>query len=79
MIAKVGRSRSMLICADCGHPREPGQEPALGMQRLVGSLVMFGLAAVAGMAFFLAQVSEQRADMIQPSERLERQRTIAGE
>ena len=71
MLAKVGRSRSMLICTDCGHPQERSQDPEQSRQRMVGGLMMIGLATVAGMTFFLSQVSEQRAKQMEPLNAIE--------
>lgn len=76
MLTKVGRSKPMLICTDCGHPISEVDDHKNRQRQRNGSLFMLALAAVALMAFFLTQIRERTNSGNQPAERMHREKEI---
>ena len=56
LLTKVGRSKTMLICSDCGHPQQPATEGEMFQWRQLSTLVLLG--AVAGVALALSLLSD---------------------
>ena len=56
LLTKVGRSKTMLICSDCGHPHQPATEGELFQWCQLSTLVLLG--AVAGLALALSLLSD---------------------
>jgi hypothetical protein len=53
MVTKVGRTSTMLICSDCGHPRTEKARPhRIRRQRLATATF---LAVLVGLAFAMAR------------------------
>lgn len=67
LLTKVGRSKQMLICSDCSHPREPSFDQ-LTIQWGQLSTMMFMLM-VAGVAVFHTLVSDIVSSMYAPLNR----------
>jgi hypothetical protein len=69
LLTKVGSSRTLLICADCGHPQAPSLE-AGGFQwgQLSSVALLLGIAAVATALSFLSDaVSRNPSPLGQPT------------
>jgi hypothetical protein len=57
MLTKVGRSRTMLICSDCGHPQAPATaDQGLGWPQLATVLVVL---VMTGLPVALVVLSER--------------------
>jgi hypothetical protein len=54
MVTKVGRTNTMLICSDCGHPR--AENPRRHRIRLERLATIAFLAALAGLAFAVSRM-----------------------
>lgn len=55
LLTKVGRSKTMLICADCGNPQAPSPEMGrLQWRQLTSVALLLGIAAVATALSFLS-------------------------
>jgi hypothetical protein len=76
MLTKVGRSKPMLICTDCGHPISEVDNRENRKRQRNGSLFMLALVAVAMMAFFLTQIRERTNSGNNPAERMHREEEI---
>ena len=76
MLTKVGRSKPMLICTDCGHPISEVDNRENRKRQRNGSLFMLALVAVAMMAFFLTQIRERTNSSNNPAERVHREEEI---
>jgi hypothetical protein len=56
LLTKVGRSKTMLICSDCSHPREPSfDQPAFQWRQLTTLMLVL---IVAGVAVYPTMVSD---------------------
>ena len=69
LLTKVGRSRTLLICADCGHPQDPSLETG-GFQwsQLSTVALLLGIAAVATALSFLSDaVTRNPSPLGQPT------------
>jgi hypothetical protein len=69
LLTKVGRSRTLLICADCGHPQAPSLETS-GFQwgQLSTLALLLGIAAVATALSFLSEaVTRNPPPLSQPA------------
>jgi hypothetical protein len=69
LLTKVGRSKTMLICADCGHPQAPSLELG-GFQwsQLSTVALLLGIAAVATALSFLSDaVIREPSPLSQPA------------
>ena len=65
MVTKVGRTNTMLICSDCGHPRaEKAQPHRVKLQRLATAAF---LAALAGLAFAMSRIMETTTPPAEPA------------
>ena len=73
LLTKVGRSRTMLICADCGHPSDPSLESA-GFQwgQLSTVALLLGIAAVAMALSYLSDAFIRDQSPLSEPTRLER-------
>jgi len=70
LLTKVGRSTTLLICADCGHPQAPSLE-AGGFQwgQLSSVALLLGIAAVATALSFLSDaITRDRSPLSQPAD-----------
>lgn len=56
LLTKVGRSKTMLICSDCGHPQQPALEGEIFHWRQLSTVMLLG--AVAGVALALSLLSD---------------------
>lgn len=56
LLTKVGRSKTMLICSDCGHPHQRASESEIFQWRQLSSVLL--LAAVGGVALALSLLSD---------------------
>jgi len=65
LLTKVGRSKQMLICSDCSHPREPSFDRIASQWRHLFTL-MFVLL-VAGVPVFHTLVSGMVSSISTPS------------
>ena len=59
MVTKVGRTNTMLICSDCGHPRADKAQPHLVKLQHVATAAF--LAAVTVLAITVLRVSISRS------------------
>ncbi len=78
LLTKVGRSRTMLICSDCGHPRQPAPEGETFNWRQLSSVLLLG--AVAGVALALSLLSDSLTQGDSPlgePSRLDRRNEVA--
>lgn len=69
LLTKVGRSKTMLICADCGHPQDPSLE-AGGFQwsQLSSVALLLAIAGVATALSFLSDaVTRDRSPLSEPA------------
>ncbi len=69
MLTKVGRSRTMLICSDCGHPQapEPDQTP-LRWQQLSSVLLLLVIGGVAlALSFLSDRLSRGNSPLNEPA------------
>lgn len=57
-LTKVGRNPTMLICVDCGTPRDERRRPGQRRERLVSAATLCGFAMAGGLLFGLASVTE---------------------
>jgi hypothetical protein len=65
MVTKVGRTNTMLICSDCGHPQaEKAQPHQVKLQHLATATF---LAAVTVLAVAVLRVSIPKAPPIEPA------------
>lgn len=73
LLTKVGRSKTMLICADCGHPQDPSLEVG-GFQwsQLSSVALLLGIAAVATALSFLSDAVTRNQSPLSEPARLER-------
>jgi len=71
MVTKVGRTNTMLICSDCGHPRAEKARPhRIRRQRLATATF---LAALAGLIFAISRITDTTKPPAEPA------RTTQGE
>ena len=56
LLTKVGRSKTMLICSDCSHPREPCFDQPAFQWRQLSTLML--VLIVAGVAVYPTMVSD---------------------
>jgi len=56
LLTKVGRSKTMLICSDCGHPHPPALAGEIFQWRQLSTVLLLG--AVAGVALALSLLSD---------------------
>jgi hypothetical protein len=56
LLTKVGRSKQMLICSDCSHPREPSFDQLAFQWRQLSTLML--VLMVAGVAVFHTMASD---------------------
>jgi hypothetical protein len=73
LLTKVGRSKTMLICADCGHPQDPSiTSGGFQWNQLSSVALLLGIAAVAMALSFLSDaVTRDQSPLSEPA-RLER-------
>jgi hypothetical protein len=69
LLTKVGRSKTMLICADCGHPQDPSLEMGrFQWSQLTTVSLLLGIAAVATALSFLSDaVTRELSPLSQPA------------
>jgi hypothetical protein len=69
LLTKVGRSKTMLICADCGHPQDPSLEVgSFQWSQLSTVALLLGIAAVATALSFLSDaVIREPSPLSQPA------------
>jgi hypothetical protein len=66
MVTKVGRTNTMLICSDCGHPRAEKPRPhRIRRQRLATAAF---LAALAGVAFSMSRFRDGTTPPAEPGQ-----------
>ncbi|MEB3199540.1 MAG: hypothetical protein VKK62_03295 [Synechococcaceae cyanobacterium] len=58
IVAKLGRGRSMLICADCSHPLDTNPDPAQRRRTLLAVLSMAGILAVGSTVLLLDSIHD---------------------
>jgi len=70
LLTKVGRSKTLLICADCGHPQVPSPDArGLRWRQLSTAALLLGLAAVALAIIYLSDaVTRSTSPLSQPVE-----------
>ena len=56
LLTKVGRSRTMLICSDCGHPQKPALEKPGSSWRQLSTVLL--LLLISGVALGLSLLSD---------------------
>ena len=65
LVTKVGRTNTMLICSDCGHPRADKAQPhRIRRQRLATAAF---LAALAGLAFAISRITDATTPPAEPA------------
>jgi hypothetical protein len=64
LLTKVGRSKKMLICSDCSHPRDPSFDRLAFQWRQLSTLIFVLL--VAGVPVFHTLVSDMASSMSTP-------------
>lgn len=57
-LTKVCRHPTMLICVDCGTPRDDRRRPGQRRERLVSAATLCGVAMAGGLLFGLASITE---------------------
>jgi len=65
MVTKVGRTNTMLICSDCGHPREDKAQPHRVKLQYVATAAF--LAAVTALTMAVLRVSISRSLPLVPA------------
>jgi hypothetical protein len=60
MVTKVGRSRTMLICTDCGLPADQREITLFNRQRLRGALALVAMGGISCLMLVLATLSDSR-------------------
>ena len=63
LLTKVGRSKTMLICSDCGHPRQPTPEGEIVQWRQLSSVLLLGAVAAVALALSLLSDSLMQGDI----------------
>lgn len=56
LLTKVGRSKTMLICSDCGHPHAPSAQSPVFAWRQLSTVLL--LVLISGVAFTLSLHSD---------------------
>ena len=65
MVTKVGRTNTMLICSDCGHPRAEKALPRHTKRKRIATAAF--LAALAGLAFAMSRIRETTTPPAEPA------------
>jgi hypothetical protein len=60
MVTKVGRSRTMLICTDCGLPADQREITLFNRQRLRGALALVAMGGISCLMLVLATLNDSR-------------------
>ena len=60
MLTRVGRTKPMLICTDCGLPIDQRETAILSRQRLWGAVTLVAMAMVGSGMLLLASIKEMR-------------------
>jgi hypothetical protein len=63
LLTKVGRSKTMRICSDCGHPRLPTPESEVVLWRQLSSVLLLGAVATVALALSLLSDSLMQGDI----------------
>ena len=64
MVTKVGRTSTMLICCDCGHPRAEKDRPHwISRQHLATAAL---LVALVGLAFAIPHITKETTTPAEP-------------
>lgn len=56
LLTKVGRSKTMLICSDCGHPQQPSLDNPGSRWRQLSTVLL--LVLISGVALTLSLLSD---------------------
>lgn len=66
MLTRVGRTKPMLICTDCGLPVDQRETATATRQQLGGAVTLMAMALLGGAMLLLASINEaQRAGLLE--------------
>ena len=68
IVSKLGRSKGLLICADCGHPVQTLLDPAKGRRTALAAVSLAGIMLVGSSVLILDSIHDSQRQGEWPAE-----------